>query len=143
MAKKRPRTKGRAPKPKPKVVSILFCDQALREEHTQKYTLVGIFTSFHSSKYPAVFPKFFVHLVFSNLGKKHIIEITIRKSGTRKIARRMTGAIEGKGTKEPDDHVGVVFPIENLKFDEPEKYIFSFKLDGRTIGKRVIKTEKR
>ncbi len=141
MPKKRVARKKPAKKKaeKPRVLSILFCDHAVKEEGTGKYTLVGVFTYFRSQKYPVFLGRFFTHIVFANItAKEHTFALTITKSGTRKPIGEMSGKLKLEQASKMSE---LALPINNLRIEEPGQYTFSFNLDEKFVGKRVIEAQ--
>ena len=100
-------------------LALLCADQVITEEGTQKRSIIGTFTNFHSQQFPASLPPWFVYLSFTNATGEHTITVNIHNPTTNfnVFSASATVAIEDRGAQ-----VELAVPVLGASFPEPGSY---------------------
>ena len=116
-------------------LALLCADQVITEEGTQKRSIIGTFTNFHSQQFPASLPPWFVYLSFTNTIGEHTITVNIHNSTTNftVFSASATVTIEDRSAQ-----VELPVPVLGASFPEPGSYEVYVSIDGNYLVSRRL-----
>jgi len=107
-------------RPTPDVTSLLVCDQIITDRITGKQSLIGLFSTIHSFRFPAVHPQL---SVFCSLTDGHgTTPLTIRIVDSNEDRPPL---VEGSGTvrfNNPRAIANLALQFHGLRFPQPGEY---------------------
>jgi hypothetical protein len=133
-------------RPKPVILAAVTCDQAIREEGTGKWTLVGTFVKVHVLLRPGAkredvpkiqHPKLAIYYCIGNAQGSYDFQVQVlRLQGEETTIAR----VEGKLDCGSDRLVANDFAINilNVVFPGFGRYVFRLVMDGVTVGEKPI-----
>lgn len=117
----------------PKLQSLLICDEIIRDERTQKTSLINCFTNINTNGFPFQHSRLIV-----------FISVTDGRGKTEARLRLVKGddlsgkpLFEAKGPlvfPNPLAVVNLVFDIHKLVFPEPGAYFFELHVNDEHVG---------
>jgi hypothetical protein len=122
----------------PVLVALLFADQVIVEQNTQKKVIVGTFTRFHSDKFPVSFPPWTIFAAVTNLIGEHSFSINLVYDREKQVVVPLSGKL-----RSPYENavLEVIFPIRSAIFPGEGTYTLTFNIDGNQIGSRLLEVE--
>ncbi len=107
-------------KPVPDVLALVVCDQIITDRLTGKQSLIGMFSTIHSFRFPAVHPQL---CVFCSLTDGHgSSPLTIRIVDSNDARPPL---VQGQGTvhfQDPRAIANLSLQFHGLRFPEPGEY---------------------
>jgi len=106
--------------PVPDVLSMLICDQIITDRITGKQSLIGIFSTIHSFRFPVVQPQLCVYVALTDGRGKTPLTIRIVDSEDARPP-----LVEGTGMVEfasPRAIANLALQFHGLRFPEPGEY---------------------
>ncbi len=118
-------------KPTPDVISLLVCDQIITDRITGKQSLIGMFSTIHSFRFPAVHPQL---SVFCSLTDGHgKTPLTIRIVDSNEERQPL---VEGNGTVhfgDPRAIANLALQFHGLRFPQPGEYRVQIYCHGELL----------
>jgi len=120
---------------RPHALSMFLCDQVTFEQHTNKPTLVGVFTGLSCNDFPSAPIRLDVFAALTN-GNGHVaLDLQVIRLST-------DDQINGQSTEvdfpDPLKVLNLRFRFRLLSFPEPGDYMFQLSCDGDVICHRRI-----
>jgi len=114
-------------------LAIIICDTVIDDAKSHKKSLIGIFNTVSSVKFPCKHPRFHVFVSLTNGRGKYNVELKCfnEKSGM--------GIFSGKGEiafVHPNAVVDINFEFINIVFPEEGPYAIEFLCDGEIVLRR-------
>ena len=118
-----------------KIILATLCDD-VREEKTNKFSLMGVFDQFNVGDFRTPLPLFciFASIGFDN-GGSHTISIDFRRVEGTRLFRATTN--HDLGEQSPATllyHAVINLHFNNLTVPGPGRYEFAFECDGQHVG---------
>ncbi len=110
---------GRQGAPGPVVLAINICDTVLREEGTNKVSLIGLFGIIWARKFPCRHPRMYVHVALTDVHGKQDVEVRLVRVADDKPIVGIRGAVE---LPDPLQVVELTFALANVGFEKPGEY---------------------
>ena len=120
----------------PVLVGLLFADQVIEEQGTNKKTIVGVFTQFHSATFPVQFPPWWIYVALDNVSGTSQFALNLVHDATEQIVVAISGQID---VKDSPDGIEMHYRIPSAVFPSPGMYNLTLKIDGHQVGSRVLK----
>ena len=118
-------------RPTPDVISLLVCDQIITDRVTGKQSLIGLFCTIHSFRFPAVHPQL---AVFCSLTDGHgKTPLTIRIVDSNEARPPL---VEGKGMvhfNDPRAIANLALQFHGLRFPQPGEYRIQLYCHGELL----------
>ncbi len=118
---------------KPVLLSILVCDLVLRDEMTQKLSLIGLFNRISSAEFPCRHPQIHVFLSLTDGHGTCPAELRLVHRRTESVLAALEGEVQ---FPSPNAVVEMSFDVHGMMFPEPGHYSFDFFCSGELIGSR-------
>mgnify|MGYP001602694204 CR=1 FL=1 len=118
---------------KPVLISIVVCDTVIRDDETRKLSLIGIFNTISSQKFPCVHARLHVYVAVTDGEGKARGRLQLMDNDTNQPLQTFDGEIYFP------DRFAVIemnFVLMNMNFPKPGIYRFDFWVDGDIIGQR-------
>ena len=119
----------------PVLVALLFADRVLVEEGNRKKTIVGTFTQFHSEKFPAVFPPWFIYAAATNIEGEHSFSLNLVLEKESQVIVGINGKMKADNRNKVNEFI---FPIQRAIFPSPGTYTLTFNIGGAPVGSRLL-----
>jgi hypothetical protein len=106
--------------PEPDVLSLIVCDQIITDRVTGKVSLIGMFSTIHTPRFPVQHPQICVYAAMTDGRGK--TPITIRVVDANEARKPL---VEGKGTvefKDPRMIANLALQFRGLRFPEAGQY---------------------
>lgn len=120
---------------KPMLLALILCDHTIREEGTQKLSLVGTFNSLFARKFPCVHPSLSVYLALTDGHGKVPCRLRMTSLATDKELFSLPGEID---FKDPNGVAEMVFQLERLRFESSGLYALEFLTRDELLGTRKL-----
>lgn len=121
------------------IPAILLSDSAIREQGTNKLTLVGCFSHWNGPAFPRQCQPFCVTVLLSNLrvvGEP--ISIVIRLEDSNHHCLWSATATFPLPNVTPVDTLDISFPAVGVAFPVAGTYVFTVLVDGEAVGQRTV-----
>lgn len=106
--------------PVPDVLALLVCDQIITDRLTGKQSLIGMFSTIHSARYPIVHPQLSVYVALTDgHGKTPVTIRLVDADESRPPLVQGTGVVE---FKNPRVIANLALQFHGLRFPEPGEY---------------------
>lgn len=125
-------------KANPVLLAMVICDQIIREEGTKKISLLGLFNSIHSKKFPCTHRKMHVFIALTEYQGSANCELRLSSDSESPFVK-MTGPLNFP------DKLAVVeidFCFNNIPLPAAGIYHFDFIVNDVLIGHRKFKVGK-
>ena len=119
----------------PVLVALLFADRVLVEEGNRKKTIVGTFTQFHSEKFPAVFPPWFIYAAATNIEGEHSFSLNLVLEKESQVIIGINGKMKADNRNKVNEFI---FPIQRATFPSPGVYVLTLNIGGIQVGSRLL-----
>ncbi|MHC4063021.1 MAG: DUF6941 family protein [Planctomycetota bacterium] len=106
--------------PVPDVLALIVCDQIITDRVTGKQSLIGMFSTIHSRRYPAAHPQLCVYVALTD-GRGRT-PLTIRIVDAEEARKPL---VQGQGVvefKNPRAIANLALQFHGLTFPEPGEY---------------------
>ena len=106
--------------PVPDVLSFLVCDQIIHDRLTGKHSLIGLFSTIHSYRFPVMHSQLSVYAALTDGHGKTPLRIRIVDANDARPP-----LVEGQGAvefKDPRAIANLVLQFRGLTFPEPGQY---------------------
>ena len=106
--------------PVPDVLALIVCDQIITDRITGKQSLIGMFATIHSWRYPVVHPQLCVYVALTDGRGK--TQVTIRLVDAEESRKPL---VQGKGIvefKDPRAIANLALQFHGLTFPGPGEY---------------------
>lgn len=133
MSDKKSEKSKSANKPNPIVLSINVCDTIIRDEKTQKVSLIGLFNAIHAKTFPARHPLMHAYIALTNGHGKHKIKIQFIRDEDNEIIVSMDGEME---FPNPLAIIELNLEWRGMQFDKPGNHNVQVLSDEEIIGSR-------
>lgn len=121
----------------PILVGLLFADKLIEEKNGKK-GIIGTFNTFHSARFPVIFPPWAIYAAATNLEGQHSFAINLVCEKTSQVIVNMNGEIQAKSALEV---IEITPTIINALFPRAGNYDLTFLIDGKQIGTRLLKVD--
>ncbi len=129
--------------PVPDVLSLLVCDQIITDRMTGKQSLIGIFSTIHSWRFPIIHPQLCVYVALTDGRGKTPLTIRIVDSDeNRRPVVQGTGMVE---FHNPRAIANLALQFQGLRFEEPGEHRIQIMCKDamlRDARLTVVKVEK-
>ena len=128
------------PLPKPVLHAAVLCDKAIAERVTNKWTLVGTFTTIYSNNFPAVHPELALYLCVSDAEGRYPLSVEIDHLGVE-TTKTVLVPPEAGAAWTAHNRLEVyeeAFLLRGLTFHATGKYMLRVLLDGHVVGEKPI-----
>ncbi len=106
--------------PVPDVLALLVCDQIITDRLSGKQSLIGMFSTIHSVRFPVVHPQLCVYVALTDgRGKTPLTIRIVDADDSRPPLVQGTGAVE---FKDPRMIANLALQFHGLRFPEPGQY---------------------
>ena len=106
--------------PVPDVLALLVCDQIITDRLTGKQSLIGMFSTIHSARYPVVHPQLAVYVALTDgRGKTPLTIRIVDADDNRPPLVQGTGVVE---FRDPRMIANLALQFHGLRFPEPGHY---------------------
>ncbi len=116
-------------------LGLLTAEKVITEEKTQRKTIVGTFTTLHSRSFPCRFPPWWVYASVTNVTGEHDFVINLVHDSSEHVVFSAGGKVN---VRDPRAVIELGIPMPNVRFPQPGSYNLQLKLDGSTVGSRVL-----
>lgn len=125
-------TKG---KPRPVALAMILCDYVIEDKHSNKKSLIGIFSNINAKKFPASHHRMNVFISLCDGHGEYNGELRCVKADDETEVSTMKGPVPF-----PDPHAVLEFNFElfGLAFPEPGDYIMQFLCDDEILIQRKL-----
>ncbi len=117
--------------PTPVLKAMLVCDQAIRDEFTHKFSVIGIFDKILARTFPATHPQLTVYARITDAEGEYNFRLElINLENNQKLG-------EGTLAAEVNDRMEMytlIFNLHGLQFQSPGSYEFRLFSDSEFIG---------
>jgi len=131
-----PEAGQQAPEPAhPFLNAMLICDTTLRDQGTNKVSLIGIFDNVFASRFPARHGLLTVYANLTDAQGAYQMRLDLIR------LRDLVVIGQGQLDVTLEDRVGVAeleFQLSNLVFTEPGRYEFRLFANGRSVGGKTF-----
>lgn len=120
---------------------IIFSNLVIKEQGSNKLSLIGTFQHFIVEKYPFRTPHFFVTVTLTNLrGKLENEKVTVRveQQGTGFVLCSLTADLNSSRDVTRDTGIEVPFPIPHMLVPAAGLYDVVVLLNNNVVGQRPI-----
>ena len=124
---------------KPILLALVLCDTVIREQGTNKVSLIGTFNSLSSSTFPCVHGSFWVYIAITEGRGRHSSKLRITSLSTGQNVFELPGEIE---FADPTSVGELVFQLSGTRFDVPGLYAVEFWAGDDLLGSRKIHVHK-
>lgn len=124
----------------PVLLGLLCAERVITEARTNRKTIVGTFSTFHSTRFPARFPPWFVYLTFTNIAGNHDVALNIYHTANAVTVYSTMAKVD---IPRPDALVELDIPVVNAAFPEAGRYAVSVTIDGMELGQRSLTVAER
>lgn len=123
----------------PICLSIIICDEIIRDEKTKKMSLIGLFNTIASKKFPFDHPCLHIYIALTDFEGKANGKIELIKQDDNKTIFKGIGSINSPNRLAVVD---LNFEIFNIIFPSAGNYSFKFYInDEYLLQKRFIVKE--
>ncbi|HUU84132.1 MAG TPA: hypothetical protein VM243_11575 [Phycisphaerae bacterium] len=106
--------------PIPDVLALLVCDQIITDRISGKQSLIGMFSTIHSARYPVIHPQLAVYVALTDgRGKTPLTIRIVDADESRPPLVQGTGVVE---FKNPRVIANLALQFHGLRFPEPGQY---------------------
>ena len=106
--------------PIPDVMALLVCDQIITDRISGKQSLIGMFSTIHSARFPVVHPQLAVYVALTDgRGKTPLTIRIVDADESRPPLVQGTGVVE---FKNPRVIANLALQFHGLRFPEPGQY---------------------
>ena len=121
----------------PLLLSMVVCDQIIREEGTRKLSLLGLFNKIGSKKFPCVHPKMHIYIALTEYEGNANCELKFSDNSGKALVR-MSGPLDFPNKLAV---VEMNFCINNIPLPTAGVYHFDFFVNGELIGHRKFEVQ--
>jgi len=125
-------------KHKPVLLAMVLCDLTIREQETQKLSLIGTFNGLFAGKFPCIHPSLSVYVALT--GGRGVVpcalDMTSLRTGNSIFS--LPGKVE---FKDPIMVSEMVLQIQQIRFEEPGDYAIDFFADGEMLCSRKLRVQ--
>ena len=122
----------------PVLVALLFADHVVVEANTNKKTIVGAFTQFHSDSFPILFPPWWIYVAVDNVSGSPQYALNLVNDETDQVIIGISGQIS---IKDDPGGVEMQFKIPNAVFPTAGRYNLILTVGSHRIGSRVLRVD--
>jgi hypothetical protein len=106
--------------PVPDVLALLVCDQIITDRLTGKQSLIGMFSTIHSARYPVLHPQLAVYVALTDgRGKTPLTIRIVDADDSRPPLVQGTGVVE---FRDPRMIANLALQFHGLRFPEAGQY---------------------
>ena len=106
--------------PVPDVLALLVCDQIITDRLSGKQSLIGMFSTIHSARFPVIHPQLCVYVgLTDSRGKTPLTIRIVDADDSRSPLVQGTGMVE---FKDPRMIANLALQFHGLRFPEPGQY---------------------
>ena len=106
--------------PVPDVLALLVCDQIITDRLSGKQSLIGMFSTIHSMRFPVVHPQLSIYVALTDgRGKTPLTIRIVDADDSRPPLVQGTGVVQ---FKDPRMIANLVLQFHGLRFPEPGQY---------------------
>ncbi len=122
-------------RPRPVALAMLLCDYVIEDKHSNKKSLIGLFSNINAKKFPASHYRMNVFITLCDGHGDYMGELRCIGADDNKEIASMKGPIPF-----PDPNAVIEFNFEmfGLTFPEPGDYLMQFLCDDQIIIQRKI-----
>jgi hypothetical protein len=121
--------------PHPVLNAMLISDQAIREEHTGKVSLIGIFENIYSTAFPSAHPGCAVYVkVTDAFGDYDLSLDLVRVDDLQILGQGRVHATVGDRLNPAE----WVFNLNGLIFERPGRYEFRLSANGQHVASKTF-----
>lgn len=124
---------------KPILLALVLCDTIIREQGTNKLSLIGTFNSLSSATFPCVHGTFWVYIAITEGRGRHTSKLRITSLTSGDVIFELPGEIEFAG---PTSVGELVFQLNGIRFDTPGMYAVEFWSGDHLLSSRKIHVQK-
>jgi hypothetical protein len=121
----------------PVLAGLLFADKIITENNGKK-AIIGTFTRFFGSQFPASFPPWAIYAAVTNVSGEHAFALQLVDAESNQMVVQLTGKFEAH---QKSDVVELTPTIMGAVFPQVGKYTLLFLVDGEPIGARTLLVE--
>jgi Family of unknown function (DUF6941) len=118
---------------------IIFSDSSIREQGTNKLTVIGSFQIFNAAAFPFASPPFHVTALIENLpvGEQVAVRVSLQNPEGAELAGA-TGQLKIDNLIEPRAHIELALPLPGLNFPTPGDYAVRVLVAEQEIGRKTL-----
>lgn len=120
----------------PVLLALIFADQVIVEAKTNKQSIIGSFTQFYADKFPATFPPWCIYVSITNIVGEHSFSLNLLYEKEAYVSFSGGGKFKVPSRSIVHDFI---LPIKGAVFPGEGVYNFTFNLNGKQVGARVLK----
>ena len=117
-------------RPSPDVLAINICDTIIRDEHTKKVSLMGLFSVIWASGFPCTHPLMHVYVALTGGHGKHEIEVRLSLTANEQMVMSMKGPVE---FTSPLQVIELNLAWQRVTFKSPGEYAVEVFSDGSSV----------
>ena len=118
---------------KPKVLSMVICDEVLEDKRTNKKSLIGLFNRVNTVQFPAKLAR--MHLYFSLTNCHGKYQTTLQYGFLKGM--KVLGQIHGQiSCEDPNAILECDFELVDVVFAQEGFYNFEFLIEGKSLIER-------
>lgn len=123
----------------PILLALVLCDTVIREQGTNKVSLIGTFNSLSAATFPCIHGTFWVYIAITEGRGRYSTKLRITSLTTGNVVFELPGDIEFAG---PTSVGELVFQLNGIRFDTPGMYAVEFLSGNVLLGSRKINVQK-
>ncbi len=124
---------------KPALLSMVICDQVIREQGTKKPSLIGLFANINSTTFPCIHPQLYVYITVVGGRGKQVGKLRFVRDDPSTPIMQAQGDVQ---FPNPVATVDMEFCLKKLRFEKAGLFHFEFWLDDDIIGQRSLSVTK-
>ena len=115
------------------VLAINICDTIIRDQMTNKVSLIGLFSTIWAPSFPCRHPKMHIYIALTGGHGKYTMEVKLVKAADGSPVMGMEGPV---AFQNPLQVAEVNLEWRNVEFKEPGEYVVEVLCDGNPVGRR-------
>jgi hypothetical protein len=119
------------PGPHPSLNAMLLCDLTIREQGTGKVSLIGIFESISSARFPVVHRALSVYAKLGDAEGQYAIRLELMRLDDSHVVAQGTLRAAFADRMTPGE---LIFALENLGLERPGRYEFRLFANERFVA---------
>jgi len=124
---------------RPILLALVVCDSVIREQGSNKLSLIGTFNGIFSTSFPMVHHSLCVYIAITEGRGRAQCKLKMACLDTNTVIVELPGQIDFGG---PTNVGEMVFQWNQVRFEQPGVYAFEFWVNNELLGSRKLVAQK-
>ncbi|MGD0092910.1 MAG: hypothetical protein ABSE73_23610 [Planctomycetota bacterium] len=120
---------------RPILLALVVCDSVIREQGSNKLSLIGTFNGIFSTAFPIVHHSLCVYIAITEGRGRAQCKLRMTYLESNSVLVELPGQIDFGG---PTNVGEMVFQFNSVRFEHPGAYAFEFWVNNELLGSRKL-----